>query len=172
MMMATSLRCRRARHRSSPLVAGVEQVLVPTLRGETVPAELARPSDAAGPWRPFDEAALRRIVSNGKIVFVDVSAVWRLTCKANELAVLDRSPVVDRLHSPDVIAMRADWTHPDPAVSAYMQSFGRYGVPLDVMYGPGAPDGIALPELLTPDAVMDAFRRAAAGGTRDQEAIE
>ncbi|MFT2536437.1 disulfide bond formation protein DsbD, partial [Escherichia coli] len=56
--------------------------------------------------------------------------------------------------------MRADWTRPDPEITAYLQGFGRYGVPLDVVYGPGAPDGIALPELLTSQAVMAAFRRA------------
>jgi suppressor for copper-sensitivity B len=95
-------------------------------------------------------------------VFVDVTAAWCLTCKVNELTVLDRAPVADRLRSPGVVAMRADWTRPDPAVTAYLQGFGRYGVPLNVIYGPGAPDGIALPELLTPRAVMDAFRRAGA----------
>jgi suppressor for copper-sensitivity B len=90
----------------------------------------------------------------------------------NELAVLDRPPVADRLRSPDVITMRADWTRPDPAVTAYLQSFGRYGVPLDVVSGPGAPEGIALPELLTSDTVMDAVRRAAAVNIRNQEAIK
>jgi suppressor for copper-sensitivity B len=78
----------------------------------------------------------------------------------NELTVLDRPPVADRLHSTNVTAMRADWTRPDPAITTYLQSFGRYGVPLDVVYGPGAHDGIALSELLTSEAVMDAFRRS------------
>jgi len=36
-------------------------------------------------------------------------------------------------------------TRPASAVTAFLQSFGRYGVPLDVVYGPGAPGGIALP---------------------------
>ena len=62
------------------------------------------------------------------------------------------------------------WTRPDPAITAYLQRFGRYGVPLDVVYGPGAPDGIALPELLTQDAVMDALHRA--GATRTKEASQ
>lgn len=53
-----------------------------------------------------------------------------------------------------------------------MQSFGRYGVPLDVVYGPGAPSGIALPELLTSGTVMDALTRAAAGSGAHQEPIE
>jgi suppressor for copper-sensitivity B len=73
---------------------------------------------------------------------------------------IDRAPVADRLRSPGVVAMRADWTRPDATVTAYLQSFGRYGVPLDMVYGPAAPDGIALPELRTTEAVIDAFRRA------------
>jgi suppressor for copper-sensitivity B len=105
-------------------------------------------------------------------VFVDVSAGWCLTCKLNELTVLDRAPVADKLREPGVVAMRADWTRPDQTITAYLQSFGRYGVPLDVVYGPGAPAGIALPELLTSGAVMDGFRRAAAGSTRHEEAKE
>ncbi len=97
-----------------------------------------------------------------KIVFVDVSAAWCLTCKVNELTVLDRAPVIDQLRSTGVEAMRADWTRPDSIVAAYLQSSGRFGVPLDVVYGPGASNGIALPELLTQQAVMDALRRARA----------
>ena len=112
-------------------------------------------------WQAFDSAAIPRLVAEGKLVFVDVSAAWCLTCKANELAVLDRSPVIDRLRAPDVIAMRADWTRPDQAVTEYLQSFGRYGVPLDVVYGPRRPNGEALPELLSASAVILAFEHAA-----------
>ncbi len=68
---------------------------------------------------------------------------------------------------------RRDARRLDPSgsrVTAYLQSFGRYGVPLDVVYGPGAPMGIALPELLTQAAVMDAFRRA--GVPHGQEAAK
>jgi len=120
----------------------------------------------------YDAGTLRRLVARGHVVFVDVSAAWCLICKANELTVLDRDPVAQRLREPGVVAMRADWTRPDPAITAYLQSFGRYGVPLDVVYGQGAPGGIALPELLTADTVMGAFRRAAAGPARHREATK
>ena len=146
-------------------------VLLPSWRGQALPiGPTSAPSDTQ--WQVFDEAALRQMVSDGKVVFVDVTAAWCLTCKANELAVLDRPPVAARLHDPGVIAMRADWTRPDPRIIAYLQSFGRYGVPLDVVYGPGAPQGIALPELLSAEAVMDAFQRATSAGTRKQEAAQ
>ena len=120
---------------------------------------------AAGPWRPFDRTAIAAEVARGRVVFVDVTAAWCLVCKVNELTVLDRDPVAARLRAPGVVAMRADWTRPSPAITAYLQSFGRYGVPLDVVYGPGAPQGVKLPDLLTADAVMRAFA-AAAGAPR------
>ena len=106
---------------------------MPSLRGAAVLIK-ASPSQAEpGQWQPFDEAALHRMVATGKTVLVDVTAEWCLTCKANELTVLDRSQVTDRLHDPRVVAMRADWTRADPIMTAYLQSFGRYGVPLDVV---------------------------------------
>ena len=161
-----------ARRRTATVAAfalAAVAVLVPALRGQAGSVGAQTPNSSAGLWRAFDEAALRALVAERKIVFVDVTASWCLTCKVNELAVLDRAPVADRLRSPGVVAMRADWTRPDPAVTAYLQGFGRYGVPLDVVYGPGAPDGIALPELLTAQAVKDAFRRAGAA-SREQTA--
>jgi suppressor for copper-sensitivity B len=65
-----------------------------------------------------------------------------------------------RLAAPEIVPMRADWTRPDPAINDYLKSFGRYGIPFNAVYGPGAPQGLALPELLTTDAVLDALKRA------------
>ena len=112
-------------------------------------------------WQPFDMDAIRRGIAQGKLVFVDVTAAWCLTCKVNEAAVLDRVPVADRLSAPGVFVMRADWTRPEPRITAYLQSFGRYGVPLDVVYGPGRPEGVPLPELLSASSVLDAMGQAA-----------
>jgi suppressor for copper-sensitivity B len=145
----------------------VAAVLVPSLRGEAVSLKAVSSRAEPGQWQPFDEAALHRMVTARKIVLVDVTAAWCLTCKANEITVLDRSPVADRIRDPHVVAMRADWTRADPLITAYLQSFGRYGVPLDVIYGPGAPQGIPLPELLTAGVVMDAFARAGGGGKQE-----
>lgn len=123
---------------------------------------LYRPVAAgATTWQRFDPQAIPALVAANKTVFVNVTAAWCLTCKANELAVLDRAPVAGRLRLPGVVAMQADWTRPDPAIGAYLAQFRRFGVPLDVVYGPSAPAGIALPELLTSEAVLDALRRAA-----------
>ena len=110
---------------------------------------------------PFSQDYLADLVANDRTVLVDVTADWCITCKANKAAVLDRGEVVKMLES-DVAALRADWTRPDPAIQAYLASFGRYGIPFNAVYGPAAPDGIPLPEILTESAVLDAFRQASA----------
>ena len=56
--------------------------------------------------------------------------------------------------------MQADWTRPDTAIAAYLASFGRYGIPFNVVYGPGAPGGVILPEFYTKDAVLQALAKA------------
>lgn len=120
------------------------------------------PAVASAAWRAFDRAGIDRLVAAGQVVLVDVTADWCLTCKVNKAAVLERGPVAERLAG-DVVAMRADWTSPDPAIAEYLASFGRYGIPFNAVYGPAAPGGIALPELLTDAAVLAALQQAAAG---------
>ncbi len=112
-------------------------------------------------WKPFDEAAIPRLVATGKTVFVDVTADWCITCQINKRFVILTGDVIKRLTGAAVVPMQADWTLPDEAVSRYLARFGRYGIPFDAVYGPGAPEGIALPELLTPGAVLAALVRAA-----------
>lgn len=112
-------------------------------------------------WRPFRQDAIADMVAEGRTVFVDVTADWCITCQVNKGAVLNRGAVAERLAGPDMVAMRADWTRPDDGIARYLAQFGRYGIPFNVVYGPGAPDGVPLPELLTADAVLSAFDTAA-----------
>lgn len=114
-------------------------------------------------WQAFDMAELRRIVAAGGTVFVDVTADWCITCQVNKTLVLDQGDVAAWLAGGDVTAMRADWTRPDPAIAAYLAGFGRYGIPFNAIYGPNAPDGMALPELLTDAAVLETAARASSG---------
>ena len=138
-----------------------------------MPPLLATPAlapDAASPgattWQRFDMARLDALLRAHKVVLVDVTADWCLTCKVNKALVLDHGAVADALAQGRVAGLRADWTRPDPGIADYLASFGRYGIPFNAVYGPGAPAGIALPELLTADAVLDAIARAGAPDAR------
>ncbi len=111
-------------------------------------------------WTAFDRAEIARLVSRGEVVFVDVTADWCLTCKANKALVLDREPVLHALRSDDVTQMQADWTRPNQAISRYLESFNRFGIPFNAVYGPGAPNGIVLSEILSAAAVLQALEDA------------
>lgn len=122
------------------------------------PSPVAR--TAGGPWRAFAPEAIPALVAEGKVVVVDVTASWCLTCRLNDVTTLDRAENRARLSASDTVAMRADWTHADPAILAFLRRFGRFGIPLVAVYGPGLPRGEALPELLTPATMRAAIVRA------------
>lgn len=111
-------------------------------------------------WHPLNTTAIDEYVQQGKTVFVDVTADWCITCKANKFRVILQNPVYSALQKPELIAMKGDWTHPSTLVTDYLKSHQRFGVPLNVVYGPNAPQGIALPVLLTNDDVMQALKLA------------
>ncbi|MEK7246020.1 MAG: protein-disulfide reductase DsbD domain-containing protein [Pseudomonadota bacterium] len=163
------VRARRPMH-SRPALAAIAVVALATL---IAPAWLARaPAFSApsggGPWQTFEEARIPEYVAQGKTVFVDVTADWCITCKANKAVVLNQGEVAKRLARAPVVALVADWTRPNDSIGAYLARFGRYGIPFNVVYGPGAPEGITLPELLTSAEVIAALDRAGAAkqGTR------
>jgi suppressor for copper-sensitivity B len=155
-------------HRRLPARLGAATAAVSVLLGLgalLAPALLAAPAPAPRPvadalWQPFAPERIAALVADGKVVFVDVTADWCITCQVNKKLVLDQPSVQDRLAGGATVAMRADWTSPSAAIARYLAGFGRYGIPFNAVYGPRAPQGVALPELLTPGAVEDGFRQA------------
>ena len=129
----------------------------PTLGGPVT----ARSSGEAGAWQPLDAARIAGLVAQGKVVFVDVTADWCITCQYNKVQVLDDRRVTARLEAAGAVTLRGDWTRPDPAISAYLESFGRYGIPFNAVYGPGLPAGKALPEILSVSGVLAVLDEAA-----------
>jgi suppressor for copper-sensitivity B len=146
---------RKGALRAMPALLIVAAVVTPLiLRPEPQALELN------ANWTVFSETAVSNAVANGEVVFVDITAAWCLTCKANKARVLDRAPVAERLTEDGTTPMRADWTQPNPEILAYLKSNGRFGIPFNIVYGPGAPNGITLPEFLTKDAVLEALDAA------------
>ncbi|MFT5510808.1 MAG: suppressor for copper-sensitivity B, partial [Hyphomicrobiaceae bacterium] len=74
--------------------------------------------------------------------------------------VLDRAPVAIRFQTDDIVAMQADWTRSDPAISRYLEAHDRFGIPFNIVYGPSAPEGIIMSEVLSTASVMDALTAA------------
>ena len=140
----------------------VAALATPALRPDTPAA--AGPGASTGAdavWSVFRPDAIAEQVAAGRVVFVDITADWCLTCHVNKALVLTEQTTVDRLGSETVTAMRGDWTRPDPQIADFLAEHNRYGIPFNAVWGPGAPEGIVLPELLTVDGVAAALDRAA-----------
>ncbi|MCG9649238.1 thioredoxin family protein [Vibrio brasiliensis] len=136
-------------------------LLVGALVGGSVTAKhwsTPLPEDLA--WRPLSDEIITNSVAQGKTVFVNVTADWCVTCKANKIGVILQDPVYSALNHSKVVSVQGDWTHPDGAVTDYLRANGRFGVPFNIVYGPSAPQGIALPVILTSDMVMSALEQA------------
>ncbi len=143
--------------RSGWITAGL--AIAPLVFSLSAVASVSQP--AAGPeWQAFNLEALPGLIADGNTVLVDVTATWCLTRKVNELRVLENAEICSRFQQSHVIRMRADWSRPNPLIGDYLHRFGRYGIPFDVVYGPGRPQGEALPELLTTSALLHAIDRA------------
>lgn len=106
-------------------------------------------SSSALQWEPFRES--QAVWDGSRPVFVDFTADWCLTCKVNERLVFDRSDVIQFLKDHGVRLLKGDWTKQDPAITRYLTAHQRVGVPFYIVFGPGAPNGKILPEVLTPE---------------------
>ncbi|MDC1383234.1 protein-disulfide reductase DsbD family protein [Candidatus Puniceispirillum sp.] len=113
-------------------------------------------------WSPEVSAAAR---ADGKLVFVDVTADWCITCKANKVLVLEAAPIGplldDLVNDGKLVMLKADWTRPDPLIAAFLSSHQRFGIPFNIVYGLSVPEGIVLGELLTANMVKKALIEAA-----------
>jgi thiol:disulfide interchange protein len=123
-------------------------------------------SNTAAPPQPKDarwsEAALASAQAAGHPVFVYFTADWCLTCKVNEAAAIDRDEVRDAFKAANVQVLAGDWTDGDPAITRFLESRGRAGVPYYLWYAAGKPPE-ELPQLLSPSMLISRARSAPQG---------
>ena len=130
---------------------------------------LGWPSTAAAPtantpphvvWQPWSAEAVAKAVAAGKPVYVDFTARWCFTCQTNKKVVFGSTEVLKTFRDQGVVTLRGDWTNEDPLITAELAKWNRSAVPFNLVYLPGKPDPIILPELLTPGIVLDALKTA------------
>jgi thiol:disulfide interchange protein DsbD len=122
------------------------------------------PQNGAGPrYEAFSEARLATLRAEGRPVFINMTAAWCITCKANERVIFSSSRVKDRFNELNFVMVKADWTNRNPEITRALGSFGRNGVPLYVIYSEDLSEPMILPELLTPGIVLDALEKVSNG---------
>ena len=105
-------------------------------------------------WQPLSEQAIANGLAEHKRVFIDVTADWCVTCKANKYNVLLRDDIQQALSAPDVVALRGDWSRPSADISQFLTARGNAAVPFNQIYGPGLPQGEILPALLDREQLL------------------
>lgn len=111
-------------------------------------------------WETWEPGKAEALASEGKVVYVDFTARWCVTCQTNKATVFSSNSVLQNITEQGVILLKADWTHQNPEISKALASFGRSAVPFNLVYGPKLAEPTVLPEILTPGRVLDALENA------------
>jgi len=141
------------------LAAALGLVLQPAPAARSQAGETASAADLPSePWSPERLAALR---AEGRVVFVNFTAAWCVSCQVNDKIALSTEEVAKAMTATNAVYLKADWTNRNPEIAAALAEHGRAGVPLYLVYGPGAEKPQILPQLLTPGMVAEALGKAA-----------
>jgi thiol:disulfide interchange protein len=134
---------------------GLASVLVMAMRPLTV-AQAPEASGARPSVQSWSEQRVRELTDEGRPVLVNFTAAWCITCKVNEQVALATEKTRSLFESRSLAYLVADWTRRDPAITRQLERYGRSGVPLYLLYGPGLDQPRVLPQLLTEGIVAEA----------------
>lgn len=115
------------------------------------------------PWEEYESAAVAAHASSGKVVVLDFTASWCLTCKALEQTVLRQPGVVKELNAADVVPVKVDVTAKDAPGWQRLELYNEVGIPLIVVLRPGSGDPVFKSNAYTPDQVIKAIDEARGG---------
>lgn len=109
-------------------------------------------------WERWSEQRIAQLRKEGRWIYVDFTARWCATCQTNKQLVFGSEAVRAYFREHNIAALRADWTNSDPLITAELAKWHRSAIPFNLIYRPGEPQPMALPEILTPSIVLDAFQ--------------
>ncbi len=97
---------------------------------------------------------IRNFILENKIVFLDITADWCLTCKYNKSFILNDDKLVKIINENKVMMVQLDWSKKDKYIEKFLLSKNRYGIPFNEIYTTKYKDGFILAELLNKDQII------------------
>ena len=111
-------------------------------------------------WEKYSAERVEELQKEGTPIFIDFTAAWCLTCQVNKKNVFSSDAVIEKMKDKDIVLMKGDWTKHDAEITKALESYGRSGVPVNVLYtGKEGAKRVVLPELLTSTMVLEALER-------------
>lgn len=154
----------RSRSRGAISKLAVAVLALATVIPMVLLAQVQRPASSAVVAQgvvAYSPQKLAELRAAGTPVFVDMTADWCVTCKANEHTVLDTNAFRDLLKRTGAVYMKGDWTDVNPAISAFLAQYHSPGVPLYVVFPKDGGPGKQLSTVLTRSMVEKALTEAA-----------
>ena len=113
-------------------------------------------------WKPYYEDTLAKYQSEGKTVMVDFTADWCANCQTNFRWAINTQPVKAIVEKNGVVAVKADWTDPNPEIEKKLAALSSRSIPVLAIYPAGKPpeDVIILRDLVTQKQVLEALGEA------------
>ena len=108
-------------------------------------------------WVNINDMNIEELIKRKKIIFVDITADWCVTCKYNKQNVINTKEIQELFKKYEVVQIQGDWTLPDKNIESFLNSYGRFGIPFNILYSYKVSDGIIFSELLTKKDIKDAL---------------
>lgn len=105
-------------------------------------------------WQSYDEELVNQATSKKRAVFIDFTADWCITCKANENLIIETVDVASAFNKNNVLAIKADWTAGDEKITEALKRYGGNGVPHYVFIGRDGEVEV-LPTILTKNILIE-----------------
>jgi thiol:disulfide interchange protein len=106
-------------------------------------------------WEHYSRERLDQARAEGKPVFVDLTAAWCITCLVNERVALETAASRRAFEQAGIVKLKGDWTNRDPEITSLLKDLGRAGVPVYLLWVPGAERPKILPQVLTESLILD-----------------
>jgi thiol:disulfide interchange protein DsbD len=153
------LALRIGRNLAGRIIAGVviaAAFIIPSYATSSLKAEAAAATKADA----WSVTRVTELQAEGRVIFVDFTARWCVTCQVNKGAIGD--PLVQRAMADTKTAfLIADWTNKDKVIAEELARHGAAGIPFYLVYPASGGKPRAFDGLLSAGQIEQALREAA-----------